>query len=361
MDLIGEEEYRQRINKVRNFIVTHHMDGFIVTDPVNINYLSGFSGGEGVLLITDQTAYLISDARFQIEMMKQNIMDYCITSSYLEKACQIFKKDHLVAVGFEETIRYCQFDYLDEHSVSDLVPTENIVEYFRSIKSTVEISIMKKSTSIAREGYTLLLKNDIREGVSEKEIANKLDFQMRQLGADSASFDSIVASGVANTVKPHHVSSDRVIQEGDLVLIDYGYFYNGYTSDVTRVCSIGKQSAQVNSMFSAVKDALEETSQIITEGLPISALRKKASSVLKHYHLDEYFTHGIGHGIGMSIHEMPSLGLQNSECLQAGQIITIEPGVYIPGTGGIRLENDILVTKNGYENLTNFQLDMDEF
>lgn len=360
MDSIDEKEYKQRVVKVRNFITSHHMDGFIVTDPVNINYLSGFSGGEGVLLITDQTAYLISDARFQVEMMSQKVMDYCITNSYLKKACQLFKKDHLVAVGFEETIPYYQFDYLDEHSVSDLVPTENIIEHFRSIKSRTEINIIKESISIAQKGYTTLLKNGIHEGISEKEIANKLDFQMKQLGADSASFEPIVASGIKNTVEPHHISSDRIIRKGDLVLVDYGYFYKGYTSDITRICTMGIQTDQIKLLFSAVRDSLEETSQIITDGLLISSLRKKAVSVLNRYHLDKYFTHGIGHGIGMAIHEMPSLGLKNNDCLQEGQIITIEPGVYIPGVGGIRLENDVLVTKDGYENLTDFQLDMAE-
>lgn len=359
-NLIDTIEYKQRIAKVRDFITTHHMDGFLVTDSINVGYLSGFTGDEGILLITSQRAYLISDARFQNELMNQNVVDYRITSFYLEEACHLFEKDHLVAVGFEETISYRQFDYLDEHSVADLVPVDSVIEYFRSIKSESEISLIKKSTSIAQQGYMMLLQEDIHEGTSEKEIANQLDFKVKHLGAESASFDPIVASGIENTVEPHHISSKRIICKGDLILIDYGYFYKGYTSDITRMCSVGKQPEQVKALVSAVKDSLDETTQIITDGLPISALREKAVSVLKRYHLDKYFTHGIGHGIGMSIHEMPSLGSQSDNCLQDGQVITIEPGVYLPSIGGVRLENDILVTKNGYENLTNFQIDMVE-
>ena len=141
---MNKTEYHTRIKKVQTFIGDHHMDGFLVTDPVNINYLSGFTGDEGLLLITDQTAYLISDARFQVELMTQTITDYRITSDYFQTACQLFEEDHLVAVGFEASISYHDYDYLDENSVADIVPTENVIESLRAVKSDAEIQTLKR-------------------------------------------------------------------------------------------------------------------------------------------------------------------------------------------------------------------------
>lgn len=357
---MNKTEYHTRISKVRNFIGDHHMDGFLVTNPVNINYLSGFTGDDGLLLITDQTAYLISDARFQVELMTQTITEYRITSDYYQTACQLFEQDHLVAVGFEASISYHDYDYLDENSVADIVPTENLIEYFRSIKSDAEIQILREATALAEKGYSRLLTQILKPGISEKEAADRFDFEMRQLGADKASFDPIIATGIENTVKPHSVNSSRKIQVGDLILVDYGYFYQGYTFDVTRVCGMGAQSPEIYRLTAAVQDALFETMQIVAPGLPFSALWQKANAILKNYHLNQYFTHGIGHGIGRSIHEMPTLSYRSDELLQVGQVITIEPGVYVPGIGGIRLENDLLVTANGFENLTDFDLGLTE-
>lgn len=353
-------EYHTRINKVRNFIVEHHMDGFLVTDPININYLSGFSGDEGLLLITDQTVYLISDARFQIELMTQTITEYRITSDYYQTACQLFEKNHLVAVGFETSICYHDYDYLDEKSVADIVPIENLIEHFRATKSDSEIQILKRAAALAKQGYSRLLTQILKPGFSEKEIADQFDFEMRRLGADKASFDPIIATGIDNTVKPHSISSNRKTQTGDLILIDYGYFFQGYTFDVTRVCGLGAQSPEIHRLMEAVQNALLETMQIVAPGLPVSALWQKANEVLQTYQLDQYFTHGIGHGIGRSIHEMPVLSYHSDEPLEAGQVITIEPGVYVPGVGGIRLENDLLVTETGFENLTDFELELME-
>ena len=357
---MNKTEYHTRIKKVQTFIGDHHMDGFLVTDPVNINYLSGFTGDEGLLLITDQTAYLISDARVQGELMTQTITDYRITSDYFQTACQLFEEDHLVAVGFEASISYHDYDYLDENSVADIVPTENVIESLRAVKSDAEIQTLKKAAALAKQGYARLLTEILKPGFSEKEVADRFDFEMRRLGADKASFDPIIATGIDNTVKPHSVNSTRKIQIGDLILVDYGYFYQGYTFDVTRVCGMGVQSPEIHRLTAAVQDALLETMQIVAPGLPVSALCQKANDVLQTYHLDQYFTHGIGHGIGRSIHEMPTLSYRSDEPLQAGQVITIEPGVYVPGVGGIRLENDLLVTANGFENLTDFDLGLTE-
>lgn len=353
------QDYQDRILKIREFITAHHMDSFLVTDPVNINYLSGFPGDEGVLLITDKTAYLISDERFKIELEGQKVTDFRITNQYLETVCEILEQQHLVAMGFEDTINYREYDYLDENSPADIVPTENVVEYFRSFKNEAEIKIIKRGAEIAGKAYLDVIK-DICPGITEKQIADKLDFRMKQLGMEKASFDPIVASGAQNTVKPHHNSSSRKLISGDLLLIDFGYFYHGYTVDITRVCGIGKMPVEIHRQYSAVREALNETTKLIAPGLPIKELWQKANEILKKYDLDGYFIHGIGHGIGKSIHEMPSLSYLSDEKLQAGQVITIEPGVYIPEVGGIRLENDILVTENGFENLTDFGLDFIE-
>lgn len=321
-----KQDYQNRILKIREFITSHHMDSFMVTDSININYLSGFSGDEGILLITDKTAYLISDERFKVELENQKIIDYRITNQYLEMVCKILEQQHLVAMGFEDTISYREYDYLDENSPADIVPTENVVEYFRSIKSEDEINMIKKGASISRDVYLSLINNDVHPGVTEKQIADRLDFKMKQFGMEKASFDPIIASGSQNTVKPHHNSSSRKLSLGDLLLIDFGYYYHRYTVDITRVCGIGKMPVEIHRQYSAVKEALNKTMELIAPGLSIKELWQKANEILKQYDLDNYFTHGIGHGIGKSIHEMPSLSYLNDEELQAGQVITIEPG-----------------------------------
>lgn len=176
---------------------------------------------------------------------------------------------------------------------------------------------------------------------------------MKTKDATKASFDTIIASG-QNTLAPHSTVSKRKIQVNELVLLDFGYYYQNYTFDITRTVYVGKASSKVKELYQIVLEALNETTEILKPGLQIAQIYQQTINVFKKYQLEQYFTHGIGHGIGLSIHELPALGSQSDEQLKSGEVITIEPGLYVPEIGGIRIENDILITNDGFKNLSGF-------
>lgn len=341
-----------RINQLKKQLQEYRLDSFLVTSPTNIYYLSGFTGDEGLLLVTENETYLISDQRFEIELNEQKNAIPVITRNYLESACEILKKENLVALGFEESISYQMYDQLDELSPADIVPTENVIESLRAIKSSTEIQKIQQAIQIAQLGFEFFL-DHLNQGLSERQLANQLDYFMKTKDATKASFDTIIASG-QNTLAPHSTVSKRKIQVNELVLLDFGYYYQNYTFDITRTVYVGKASSKVRELYQIVLEALNETTEILKPGLQIAQIYQQTINVFKKYQLEQYFTHGIGHGIGLSIHELPALGSQSDEQLKSGEVITIEPGLYVPEIGGIRIENDILITNDGFKNLSGF-------
>lgn len=339
-------DYQKRIERLRNYLNEFSLDGFLVTDESNIRYMTGFEG-EGVLLITEDSIFLISDQRFEIELSQQKLMDYVITTSYLKTVCEIINQHHLVAVGFESTIQYGEYDILDELSDSDIVSIENLVETLRAVKTNDEIDKIREANQIAEEGFEFIIHN--LNNKTERNVANELDYFLKNNGMQKESFDTIVASG-NNTLKPHHTTTNRFISNNQLLLLDYGYFFDDYTFDITRTFGIGKQRKEVLDVYKCVEEALWETVMIVKSGIAAKELNIKANQILAKYNLKQYFNHGIGHGIGLTVHELPNLN--SNDLLESNMVITIEPGVYIPGIGGIRIENDILVTADGFENLT---------
>lgn len=342
-----------RVDKLRQKMQQMSVDAFLVTAPFNIYYLSGFTGDDGLLLVTENDKYLITDARFSEQVAHQNPdWQAVITRNYLQSACELAKQKNISAMAFENTISYAQYDLLDELAQCDIVPLAGILEEIRAIKDEQEIEIIKKSCELAGQGYRYVL-DMIAAGQTEMYVANELDHFMKLHGAQDKSFETILASG-EHTTWPHGTASSKIIETGDLVTLDFGYYLDHYTSDVTRTFSVGKQSDEVKKVYDTVLTAQIKTIEAIKPGITSKELDDIGRDYIKAQGYGQYFEHGMGHGIGLDIHELPNISYRSQEVLQPGQIITIEPGIYVPGVGGVRIEDDILVTKDGYENLTQF-------
>lgn len=340
-----------RLGKLRTKFSEVKIDGFLVTEPLNIYYLSGFTGDAGVLLITDTAKYLITDSRFEEQIKIENpTWTAVITRNYLQNACDLAAKHHLAAIGFENTLDYASYDFLDQTAICDIVAFAGLIEELRAIKEPTEISLLKKSCSLADKGYQFVLDN-LKKGQTELDIANDLDYYMKKNGAQAQSFETIVASG-EHTTWPHGTATAKKIVPGDLVTLDYGYFVDGYTSDVTRTFSFGQQKQAVKDIYKLVLEAQQATIEAVAPGVSGAELDRIGRSIIEKAGYGEYFNHGMGHGIGLDIHELPNVGQRFPDIMQPGEIITIEPGVYVPDVGGVRIEDDLLVTESGYEVLT---------
>lgn len=355
--------YTERIQKLRQQMREDQLDAFLVTDPINIKYLSGFSGDTaGVQLVTADNNWIITDSRF-VQYLEEELpdQDNIITRSYLGTVCDLVKELSIKRLGFEDTITYTDYEFLREQAECELVPENEVIEWNRTVKSPAELDIIRQSCQLAGKGFQFVLDN-IKPGMTEQEMSNELDYFMKKHGAQGASFETIFASG-ENTVKPHATASKKKIQVGEPVTLDFGYFYDDYTSDVTRTFGIGAQSDKFKEIYQVVLDAQIKTIEAVKEGVTAAELDHVGRQYITDQGYGEYFTHGMGHGIGLDIHENPyisrsvndaPLGKFAPKTFVANQILTIEPGIYIPGVGGVRIEDDVLVTKDGYEVLTDF-------
>lgn len=346
-------EFDKRCRRLRQKMQEASVDAYLVTSPDNIYYLSGFTGDAGVLLVTEQERYLITDARFETQIAQTNPwLKAVITRDYFRQALELCEREHVVALAFEESLSYQVYDQLDEYAPCDLVALSGLIETLRSQKSAVEIEKIKASCRLAKAGFEHVLKA-ARPGLEERDLALELDHYMRKNGASQASFETIVASGTRSAL-PHGVASNKKLASGDLVTLDYGYFLDHYTSDVTRTFALGKVDPRLKEIYNIVSEAKQLTIEAVRPGITGKELDQIGREYITQKGYDKYFEHGMGHGIGLNVHEGPYIGKTSTEVLQPGQVITIEPGIYLPDLGGVRLEDDILVTETGYENLTDF-------
>lgn len=344
----------KRVVALRQEMQRLKVDAFLVTDRANIKYISGFTGDDGILLVTENQQYIITDSRFEQQVKTDNPeWNFCNTRDYLGSALKIAAQKHLVAMAFESNIDYASYDFLDENAVCDIVPFTGVIERLRSFKDDDEVALLKQSCILAGKGYQYIL-DTIHPGQTEAQVATELDYFMKMNGASQWSFETIVASG-ERTTWPHGTFTNKKLNDGDLITLDFGYYYQDYTSDVTRTFSLGKQvNAQVKDIYETVLEANQRTIAAIKPGITGRELDAIGREYIAQKGYGEYFNHGMGHGIGLSIHELPNVGRSYSDQMMPGQVVTIEPGIYVPGVGGVRIEDDILITPTGHENLTPF-------
>lgn len=339
-----------RVEKVRNAMKDLEIDGLIVYSPYNLRYLANFTGTTGFSLITLNEAYFVTDARYTQQAQKQaqgfTVIEH--KTGWLGVFRELIEKHRLKHVGFEaDHLSVSMLEVFEDEFDTDLVPTQGLVEKIREIKDEVEIQTIRKACSISDAAFLHIL-NVLKAGMSEIEVANELDFFMRKQGASGVSFDTIIASGVRSSM-PHGVASEKLIETGDLVTLDFGCYYQGYVSDMTRTIAVGEPIDQLKEIHDVVLQAQLLVSAAAGPGKTGVELDKIARDYIASKGYGEYFTHSTGHGIGLEIHEAPNVSRLATQAFVPGNVITNEPGIYIPGVGGVRIEDDIIITPTGGE------------
>ena len=331
------------------------IDALLVSALPNIRYLSGFTGDNGLLLVTPESQTLFTDPRFTFQASEECTCAVKIAprGPVDPYAVDAIRRKKLKRVGFEATrLIYDVHRRLKETLPlgTTLKPIGPVIENLRMVKSKEEIERIRRSVLTNSQTFDKTVQS-IRPGVSESSIAAELDFQMRRLGAEKAAFETIVAAG-PHSALPHARPSNRKVGVDELLLIDMGACQDGYMSDMTRVLFFGKISRRVRDMYNAVLKAQLAAIAAVREGITAGQVDRQARQVLESEGLGKAFMHSTGHGLGLEIHEPPRVGRRDKTRLQAGMVITIEPGAYIQDFGGIRIEDTVLVTKNGCEVLT---------
>ncbi len=344
-----------KLEQVRAALRQADIDALWVSDPTNVSYLSGFSSGEDAkILITQQSATLFTDSRYSIQAAEESEMKAFIAyppnrlKDTMQYAYSIIDG---LSVGFEaEHLTVAELQSFEQNwPNSKLVSTEGLIELIRLIKTPAEIEAIKAAAALNDEVFAQI-RPMIVAGVREIDIAAAIETRFIWAGAGAA-FKTIVASGKRGAM-PHGVASEKRIEENELVTVDMGALLNGYNSDMTRTVAVGNPSPELRRMYNAVREAEETALAAIKAGVRAADLDALARKVLEKHGLAEAFTHSLGHGVGRQIHESPSLRSISDEVLAAGMVITIEPGVYLPEVGGIRIEDLVLVTETGYEVLS---------
>jgi Xaa-Pro aminopeptidase len=359
----------RRVQTLRAVLKKQGADALIVTKVANVTYLTGFLGDDSWALVTPRRTYLLTDSRYTEQAKKE-----CVGCAVIERkegmakvAGQILGKHSLIqTIAVEDSASMAVFSSLKKNVKGRIKKVSEVIEKLRQIKDEAEVKAIKKAAQIAQQALAATMRH-IKPGVSENEIAGLLNLNMRRLGGRE-SFETIVAFG-ANGSRPHHLSGDRKLKKNDTVLIDFGAKYNGYCCDLTRsfavidgkIVGAGFKSALMGNgwhgqkrsvamrfakVYNAVLEAQAAAIAKVKDGVSIAEVDSAAREVLKKYKLPIY-GHGTGHGLGLEVHEQPVVSAKTKGTLRAGQVITIEPGVYMPGVLGVRIEDDVLVTKDG--------------
>jgi Xaa-Pro aminopeptidase len=348
---MNKEQIAKRIRAVRRDLDKKKIRCLIITRPANVTYATGFLGDDSWAVVAGGRVYLLTDSRYTEQAEKE-----CPGCRIIERAgpmadavAKLVKKLKSVrAVTVEESTSVADFEQLRKAVKARLKTAANVIETIRSVKDASEIAAIQTAALIAAQALEQTLPY-IKPGVTESELGGMLDFQIRKLGARN-SFETIVAFG-PNASRPHHQPSKRRLRKKDSVLIDFGAKYNGYCSDITRCFVIGGTTAFYKKVCDVVEQAQAAAIRIIKAGVKITQVDAAAREVIAKSGLPVY-GHGTGHGFGLEIHESPFLKADAKGTLKAGQVITIEPGIYMPGKLGVRIEDDILVTETGYKILT---------
>jgi Xaa-Pro aminopeptidase len=348
------KEYELRRHAVAGDLPARKLDALLVAMSPNLRYLSGFTGSNGALLVLPGKSILFSDPRYEIQAAEESTCTVRIVKGPLmDGVLAAIQRLRLRRIGYEPARMTCEFrDSLHSRlpARSSLEPVRGWIEDLRMIKSPAELALIRRSVQTNSRAFERTVAS-LKPGMSESGLAAELEYRMRRLGAEKPSFDTIVAAG-ARSALPHAQPSGAPLATGGLVVVDMGTFQDGYASDMTRMLFVGAPPPKIKRMYRAVLEAQLAAIDAVRDGVRTAAVDAAARRVLKGYGLDQAFTHSTGHGLGLEIHEPPRLGKRDKLRLKTGMAVTIEPGVYIKGLGGVRIEDTIVVTKSGCEILT---------
>jgi len=346
-----EAEYSRRRAAAAALLEERRLEALLVSSPANVRYLTGFTGSNGLAVLTGRGAVLFTDPRYKLQAGQETACRVrTARGSLYEAVAKWLKNKRILRIGFDPA-RLAHRDFLLLRAApSRLTPAVGLVEELRMVKSPAEIALIRASVELASRAFQQTLRL-VRPGITELDLAAELDRRMRKLGAERPAFDTLVACG-RRTALVHASPTSKKLSRNGLLLIDAGALRAGYCSDMTRTLYLGRPAAEVQRRYAAVLEAQLAAIAAVREGVTAASVDRAARRVLKAHGLEAAFVHACGHGLGLEIHEPPRLGKGQQTRLKAGMAITIEPGVYLQESGGIRIEDTVVVTPRGCDVLT---------
>ena len=372
MHLAPRDNLAARHAKLRQAVLAADVDGLVVTHLPNVFYLTNFLGTAGIAVMMRDRLHLLLDFRYSGAVKEFWDTPYgCpdadivpVERTYDETLVALIKKLQPKRLGIEGTsMPVNRATHLTRSlgTPTEIVATDSIVERLRLVKDAHEIDMLRRGAQLLSPVAVDVI-NDARPGIKEQELAAKIDWRIKSAGFERCSFETIVASG-PNSARPHAHAGERVLREGDLVVLDFGGVYGGYCVDLTRTVAIGQPDGEMVRVYEAVLEAQKAAIAAVKPGVRAGDIDAAARGTLARHGLGEAFGHSTGHGLGVEIHETPRIGPRREaagdspvppdEAIEPGMVFTIEPGAYLPGWGGVRIEDDVLVTSDGVEVLTN--------
>ncbi len=351
---LPRSEYEARRGAAAAALTSRKLTGLIVTSAPNVRYLTGFTGSNGLVLLSGSRATLFTDPRYELQAGEETSCEVRVVRGELyTPAVKLAARRGLRKLGFEDSrVSFGAHQQLQAALAlgASLLPVRGMLEALRMLKSPAEIGLIRESVLLNSEAYSRSIRR-AHAGVTESSLAADIDYRMRRLGAEAPAFETIVAFG-ARTALPHARAAGNALKNNQLVLIDMGASREGYASDMTRMAFLGRPGRKVRDVYRAVLEAQLAALDAVRPGVAAAKVDAAARRVLRSRGLEKAFVHSTGHGLGLEIHEPPRLGRREQIRLQAGMVITIEPGAYIEGFGGVRIEDTVVVTSSGCEILT---------
>lgn len=343
------------IEKIVQYLIENGIDAFFVSNPQNVRYISSYTGDDSYLLITQGNRYFITDPRYT-EQAQQECPDYEIVNhrergGVADMIKYLTEQLKVKILAFEgEHVTYTMYDEIRTKIMADTVSVTGVIEKLRAVKTPEEIHNLRVACQIADRAFDRIIK-DIRVGITEKELASRLSHYMVTEGSDTKPYGNILISGKRTSLL-HGIPSNKTIEYGDFVLMDYGCGYKGYLSDMTRTVVAGKATPEQRKVYELEKTMQEQATRMMIAGTPAKEVYEASIQAIKDTEYFQYHYTGIGHGIGLFVHEIPFMGPKSDFILEENNVVTIEPGIYIPDWGGVRIEDQILIKKGENESLT---------
>lgn len=344
----------KRVHKLREAMAGRELKAMLITNPINRRYMTGFTGSAGYVLITEQEAYLLTDFRYMAQASSQaqgfNVVEHGVKP--MDSVRDLLVAANINEVGFEQdSVTFgTHASYAETLQSVKLKAVSGIVEQLRMFKDADEIAVMQRAADLADATFSHVLQF-VKPGMTEREVDLEMEFFMRKHGATSSSFDTIVASGERSAM-PHGVASSKVIGQDELITFDFGALLDGYCSDLTRTIATGNPVPELRKIYDIVLEAQLHTLENLKPGMTGREADALARDIITGYGYGEQFGHSTGHGLGMEVHEAPRLSKLSDDVLKPGMVVTVEPGIYIDGLGGVRIEDDVVITETGIHILT---------